>query len=54
VLGLDVVGSELLVGEVLQVERDDALGPRTDGSGEDVSVVGVREVETFDKSVEAP
>ena len=42
VLGLDALGGEDLGGEILEVERDDHLGPAMDRRRQHVPVVGIR------------
>ena len=45
VLRLDAVGFELRFGEILEVEGDDCFRTSLDGRRQDVSVIGIREVE---------
>jgi hypothetical protein len=46
--GLHAVGVKLGRREIVEVERDDVVGPNLDGYGQDVTVVRVREGEAFD------
>lgn len=47
--GLDVPVGQDFGGKVVQVERDDDLGPCPDSGGEHVPVVWVRQVEGADE-----
>ena len=49
-LRLDVVRSERVRGEIFEIEGDDDTGLRTNGCGQDVAIVCVRELQLLDQA----
>ena len=48
-LCLEPVRGKILVGKIREVERDDHRRPRSNGCGQDVTIIGIRLLQTVDR-----